>query len=177
MREFLYLLFHFKKQELFILPTQNVFVQFFRFVFVGGIATVLDVAAATVAYEACGLQAAKWFISGFDAGALLASAIGFVLGLTVNYLLSIVWIFRNENINRVKEFLSFTLIGIAGLIIKLLTVALLERFVFDLSKALFGIIPMVTVVSCIATLVAFIWNFAARKFILYSGKNMEKLKK
>jgi putative flippase GtrA len=177
MKEFFSLLFGFQIKALFVSPTENSFVQFFRFLFVGGIATVVDVAVVTLSYETCGLGVADLSLFGFDLGALLASALGFVVGLAVNYLLSIVWIFRNQNIDRIKEFLSFALIGMIGLVVKLLTVALLERYVLDLSKTLLGLIPMVTVVSCIATLVAFVWNFVARKFILYSGKNMERLQK
>jgi putative flippase GtrA len=177
MKEFLSLFFPFQKEALFLEPTENGFVQFFRFVFVGGIATVVDVAVVTLSYEVWGLQAAALTFLGFDAGALLAGTLGFLVGLTVNYLLSIVWIFRNSNINRVREFLSFALIGVVGLFIKLLCVGTLERFVFDLNDSFLGIIPMVTIVSCIATVVAFVWNFVAKKFILYSGKNRERLKK
>ena len=177
MKEFLTLLLHFKKDELFLQPTQNGFIQFFRFIFVGGIATVVDIAVATVTYEWMGLKAARLSFFGFDGGLLIANALGFLLGLAVNYCLSILWIFRNENINRLKEFLSFTLIGLAGLGIKLLVVAVLERYVFNMETVILGILPMVTLVSIIATLAAFIWNFAARKFILYNQKNMERLRK
>ncbi len=175
--EFLKLLFRFRTKELFVTPTNNGFIQFFRFVFVGGIATVVDLLTVTLAYEICGLQAAKLYFIGFDVGALIASAIGFVVGLAVNYLLSVIWIFRFQNINRVKEFLSFAAIGIMGLIIKLVVVALLERFAVDLNQLIWGVLPMVTLVNAVGTMVAFIWNFAARKFILYGKKNKERLYK
>lgn len=42
MKEFLELLKRFDWEGLFITPTKNVFLQFFRYVFVGGIATVVD---------------------------------------------------------------------------------------------------------------------------------------
>ncbi|MBR3844845.1 MAG: GtrA family protein [Clostridia bacterium] len=177
MKEFLYLLLHFKKNELFILPTENGFVQFFRFVFVGGIATVVDILIATATYEWLGLKSLELSLLGFDGGLLLANAFGFLIGLATNYILSIIWIFRYQNINRVKEFLSFALIGIMGLAIKLITVGLLERFVFNMNASLLGLVPMVTVVAAIGTLVAFIWNFLARKLFLYSDKNIERIGK
>ncbi len=177
MKEFLNLLLHFKTKELFVDPTENGFVQFFRFVFVGGIATVVDILIATLSYEWLGLKALSLSLFGFDGGLLLANALGFVIGLTTNYLLSIIWIFRYQNINRVKEFLSFALIGIMGLAIKLVTVGLLERFVFNMNVSLLGMIPMVTVVAAIGTLVAFVWNFLARKVFLYSEKNIERIGK
>ncbi len=176
MKEFLYLLFHFKKDELFILPTENGFVQFFRFVFVGGIATVVDILIATASYEWLGLKALSLSLFGFDGGLLLANALGFIVGLVTNYLLSIVWIFRHQNINRMKEFLSFTVIGMIGLGIKLVVVGFLERFVFNMNAVLLGIIPMVTLVTALGTVVAFIWNFLARKLFLYSDKNIERIK-
>ncbi len=177
LKEFLRLLFHFQTKALFVDDTRNGFVQFFRFVFVGGIATVVDIFTVTAAYEWCGLQNARLIWLGFDGGLLLAGALGFVVGLTVNYLLSIVWIFRHQNINRLKEFVSFALIGLVGLVIKLLITALLERFVFNMQAVVLHVIPMVTVVAAIGTLVAFVWNFAARKWLLYNRKSMERLKK
>ena len=175
MKEFLTLLFHFNAKELFVTPTKNGFVQFFRFVFVGGIATVVDILAATAFYEWLGLKTVEATLFGFDLGLLLANALGFVLGLITNYMLSIIWIFKYKNINRVKEFLSFTLIGILGLLIKLLTVGLLERFVFSMDLLFLGFLPMVTVVAAIGTVVAFVWNFLARKLFLYSDKNLERM--
>lgn len=177
LKEFFRLLFRFDQKALFVAPTQNGFVQFFRFVFVGGIATVIDIFTVTVAYEWCGLQnaAIRWF--GFDGGLLIAGAVGFVVGLSVNYLLSIIWIFRYQNINRFKEFLSFALIGVVGLVIKLTITALLERFAFNMEANVLGVIPMVTVVAAVGTVVAFVWNFAARKYLLYNRKNVERLKK
>ena len=177
LKEFFRLLFRFDQKALFVTPTQNGFVQFFRFVFVGGIATVVDVFTVTVAYEWCGLQKANLLWFGFDGGLLIAGVIGFVLGLSVNYLLSIIWIFRYQNINRLKEFLSFALIGIVGLVVKLTVTALLERFVLNMEANVLGVIPMVTVVAAIGTIVAFVWNFAARKYLLYNRKNVERLKK
>lgn len=176
MKEFFYYLFHFKKKELFLLPTQNGFVQFFRFLFVGGVATVVDIAIATASYEWMGLKQLYLSFFGFDGGLLLANAFGFTVGLITNYLLSIVWIFRHQNINRVKEFLSFTLIGLMGLSIKLGTVAVLERFVFNMDANFLGIFPMVTLVASLGTVVAFVWNFLARKLFLYSDKNIGRIK-
>ncbi len=175
MKEFLNLLFHFNTKALFVDPTQNGFVQFFRFVFVGGIATVVDILVATASYEWLGLKALSLSLLGFDGGLLLANALGFTVGLITNYSLSIVWVFRHQNINRVKEFLSFTVIGLMGLAIKLITVALLERFVFNMNSVFMGFLPMVTLVASIGTLVAFIWNFLARKLFLYSDKNIGRI--
>ena len=172
---FVKLLFPFQPKALFVTPTTNGFTQFFRFIFTGAIASLADLAVATLLFEAGGLEAAAWHILGFDVGALLANAAGFVVGLTVNYLLTVIFVFRYQNLNRAKEFLSFGAVGIIGLLIKLVTVALLSRYALDLSAQVLGCIPMVTVVSVIGTLVAFLWNFFARKYGLYSKKSRERL--
>lgn len=177
MKEFVSLLLHFRLKQLLILPTANTWIQFFRFLFVGGIATVADVFVVTVIYETFGLKTLAWQWLGLDWGLLVAGALGFAVGLAVNYFISIVWVFRNQNLNRVKEFLSFAVIGAIGLLIKLMVMAGLERYVFAMDDLLLGIVPMVTVVSVIATLVAFVWNFVARKFLLYSKKGVERLQK
>ena len=173
--EFVKLLFSFKVKDLFVTPTTNGFTQFFRFIFTGMIATLVDLAVATLLFEAGGLQAARWHLLGFDMGALVANGAGFLVGMTTNYLLTVVFVFRYQHLNRTKEFLSFSLIGIIGLMIKLVVVALLSRYALDLSDTLFGILPMVTVVSIMGTLVAFLWNFFARKYGLYSKKSRERL--
>lgn len=175
MKEFFKLFLCFDTKALFVTPTNNGFVQFFRFVFVGGIATVVDILVATAAYEWLGLKSLSLSLLGFDGGLLLANALGFTVGLITNYCLSIVWVFRHQNINRVKEFLSFTAIGLMGLAIKLLTVGLLERFVFNMNALFLGFLPMVTLVASLGTLVAFIWNFLARKLFLYSDKNIGRI--
>ncbi len=173
--EFVKLLFSFRPKDLFVTPTTNGFTQFFRFIFTGAIASLTDLAVVTLLYEAGGLEQARWHILGFDMGALIANGAGFLVGLTVNYLLTVIFVFRYQNLNRAKEFLSFAAVGIIGLFIKLVTVALLSRYALDLTQQVLGFIPMVTVVSVIGTLVAFLWNFFARKYGLYSKKSRERL--
>ena len=82
-----------KIKELFSGETDNTFIQFFRYLFVGGFAFVIDYGTLMLLVE----------VFGFNAK--LAAVVAFILGLIVNYILSTLWIFRNSKINnRLAEF-------------------------------------------------------------------------
>ena len=78
-------------------PTDNIFIQLFRYGFVGGTAFIIDYATLWTFTEYLGLH--------YQAGACA----GFLAGLTVNYLSG-----------RVAEFVMFAVIGIIGLLLNAL---------------------------------------------------------
>lgn len=166
MKHFFYLLFHFKFRQLMIEPTDDGFIQFFRFIFVGGSATLVDIFAGW-------LFVTYVFHSDINLGLftlsrdVLSVAVGFIIGLVVNYILSILWVFKRKDINRVAEFTSFVIIGIVGLFIKSGVVAAMS-LVLPRQDG----IPFI-IKSVAGTLIAFIWNFAARKIFIY-GKSTDK---
>ena len=93
-----------KIKSLFVGDTDNTFIQFFRYCFVGGFAFVVDFGVMTLLTEV------------FSVYPVVSSTVSFVAGLLVNYLLSTFWIFKNSKIkNRFAEFLAFALIGVIGL--------------------------------------------------------------
>ena len=93
-----------KIKQLFSGDTDNTFIQFFRYVFVGGFAFVVDYGIMTALVELCR----------FDP--VIAATISFVAGLLVNYVLSTFWIFKNSKIkNRLAEFAAFAAVGVVGL--------------------------------------------------------------
>jgi putative flippase GtrA len=90
---------------------------------------------------------------------LASAAVGFSAGLVLNYALSVALVFRERRVaDRRMEFAAFFLIGVGGL---LLNEALMKLFVdgVGLGYAL-AKIP--------ATGVGFVFNFAARRLILFS---------
>ena len=92
-----------KIKQLFSGDTDNTFIQFFRYVFVGGFAFVVDYGIMTALVELCR----------FDP--VIAATISFVAGLLVNYVLSTFWIFKNSKIkNRLAEFAAFAAVGVVG---------------------------------------------------------------
>ncbi|MCR5143053.1 MAG: GtrA family protein [Ruminococcus sp.] len=135
--------------------TDNTFIQFFRYLFVGGAATVVDWGSSYIIFR---------FVFG-NKYAVAANVISFILGLVTNYLISTVWVFDGSKVkNKFAEFLSFAAIGVVGL---LLTIGITKLFEIKLSDVtdLYQLIGKV-----VSTAAAFFWNFFARKYLLYNNK-------
>lgn len=133
-------------KKIFFAPTDNTWVQLFRYGFVGGTAFVVDFVALYLFTEVCHIYY------------LVSASLSFVLGLVVNYLLSTVWIFRDGKMkNRWMEFIVFALIGVVGLGLN----ALVMWFFTDLLSVYY------MASKAISTAIVFLWNFFARKLILF----------
>ncbi len=144
-----------KLGKLFVGETNNMLIQFFRYIFVGGFATVVD----------WGLSALFFYAVFGQQYAVLANSLSFVAGLIVNYMLSTFWIFKESKVkSKVAEFLGFALIGLVGLLITAGITVLFRHLLMETTSA-YQIIGKVT-----ATVVSFLWNFGARKFLLFSKK-------
>ena len=89
-------------RALFVGKTRNGFIQFFRYLFVGGIAAAGDAGALYLLYSWLG------------ANYLVAAAIGFIFGLLINYAISAAWVFTSTGRFR-AEFVLFAIIGVGGL--------------------------------------------------------------
>ena len=147
-----------KIKDLFSGETDNTFIQFFRYLFVGGFAFVVDYGTLMLLVE----------VFGFNAK--LAAVIAFILGLAVNYILSTLWIFKSSKIgNRLAEFAAFALIGVIGLGINELIIWLFDDVIAPRKPLSF--IPedkYYLIGKLVSTAVVFVWNFAARKFIIFN---------
>lgn len=75
-----------KFMKFFVGDTENTLIQFFRYLFVGGLATVVD----------WGISYLLFRFAFNEHYAVAANAISFVAGLAVNYLISTFWIFKNS---------------------------------------------------------------------------------
>lgn len=149
MKEFFDLLKRFDLKGLFLTPTKNGVLQFFRYLFVGGIATVVDWGV---------LFALTEFLELYH---LISAIFAFAAGLGTNFLLSKLVVFSaNEaRTNPVMEFLGYALIGVIGLgITELIMYLFTDRLslYYMLSKA-------------IATALVLVWNYLARKLLLYKN--------
>ncbi len=148
-KEILELFFHFKFRALLIEPTQNSFLQFCRYVLVGGIAALVD-------------WSILYLITQSGLYYMFSAIISFLAGLFVNFILSKKLVFKamNNKTGIVIEFLIYALIGIIGLGITLVLMYFFTEkleFFYMLSKI-------------IATVIVLVWNFLARKFMLYKNK-------
>ena len=136
-------------QKAFIEKTDNWFIQLFRYFFVGGFAFLVDYGLLVLLTEVFGLHY------------LVSATISFLSGLVVNYLLSTSWIFRKSTLeNKWAEFLIFAVIGVVGLGLNNLLLYLFTdklHIHYMISKLL-------------TTAIVMIWNFGARKIILFNKK-------
>lgn len=134
--------------QLLFIKTDNIFIQFFRYFWVGGIAFLVDFGTLFYLTE---------FLSVYY---LISAMIAFLCGLTTNYLLSIKWVFSTRKYSNIThEIIVFSLIGIIGLglneLIMWTCTERLLKFHYLLSKI-------------ISTFFVYVWNFFARKFLLFN---------
>lgn len=135
--------------RLFTQKTDNTLLQLFRYFFVGGTAFVVDYGTLFILTEFCGINH------------LISAAIAFLLGLIVNYVISIVWVFGNRTVgNRWIEFAIFSAIGLIGLV--------LNEVIIYIGSDIIGLHYMIS--KLCSTGIVFFWNFFARKIILYTKK-------
>lgn len=90
---------------------------------------------------------------------LVAAPVGFLLGLTVSYLLSVAWVFRDRRLaNSRTEFFIFAALGLAGVLVNQLIVyggVASAGLSYELAKLL-------------SAGVVFGFNFVSRKLLLFT---------
>ncbi len=126
--------------------TDKTRIQLFRYLFVGGTAFIVDFVSLFILTEFFGIYY------------LISAAIAFILGLIINYFLSVNWVFNRRTLeNRTFEFGIFAVIGIVGL-------GLNEVFIWFFTQDL----QIYYLFSKIfAAIIIFFWNFFARKFTIF----------
>lgn len=140
--------------------TSSLIKEFMRYVIVGGISFAADFGTLTLFEELIFKTGEPWQI-------FISTAAGFIVGVVVNYILSLTFVFRaedNKNSGKsVGAFLVFALVGVVGLGI---TEGLMHlgvnvlRFHYMLTKiAAAGIV--------------LVWNYLGRKILIFKGKSGE----
>ena len=123
-------------------------ISFTRYMLAGGLGFVIDYAVLALLYEVLGLHY------------LVSSAAGFTAGLIFVYVSSNKWVFTCRRMGNKAwlEFIIFAIIGIIGLGLTLLFMWLFVDVchIYPLISKLF------------TTALVLLWNFSARKIILYS---------
>ena len=120
--------------------------EFTQYLAVGGLAFVVDWSLLTSTW--------KWGHLNY----LAATSLGFFVGLIVNYVLCVFWVWRGTKKQTPKDFLVFSIIGLAGLAVT----ALGMKLGVDIAH----FYPP-TVKIAVAAVVLF-WNFILRKFLVFS---------
>lgn len=118
--------------------------QIIKFGIVGVIAAIVDVGVLVLLKELMHVDV------------LIASTISFCISVTVNYLLSMAFVFKGKKQSKVKEFIVFVLLSVGGLILNQLILWIGVRFtsVYYL------------VIKFLAMVIVPVYNFVTRKIFL-----------
>lgn len=133
-----------------------------RYCVVGGIAAVSDMVANYVMlyYVLSASKDVSWAVT-------LSVTVGFIVGLTTNYILSNIFVFNKEsqkkNGRSVKAFLIYVAVGIVGYFISVGLTLLGTRFIADT-----GIWYLV--LTCFVKVIVLAWNYVGRKILVYKGQ-------
>jgi putative flippase GtrA len=126
--------------------TDNSFIELFRYTFVGGIAFVADFGSLFILTDI------------FNIYYLISAALAFLIGSVINYSLSISWVFSKRTLrSRQWEFGIFIIIGVVGLGIN-------EFIIWFFTEHLHFHYLVSKIFSAGIVLM---WNFSARKFLLF----------
>ncbi len=134
-------------QRWFKQASDETLVQAFRFTIVGIFAFAIDFAYLTYA-----VTVLQW-------NYLISAAVAYLIGLSINYLFCVSWVFSARRFqNQSVEYMLFTVIGVTGLGI--------TEFVLWTGTDLYGLDFRLSKLFSLVIVAG--WNFAARKFILFS---------
>ncbi len=143
--------------------------EIFRFLLVGGLATVADYFTFWI------FDAFVFPVSWGTLALVLSTALGFCVGLLVNWVLSVRFVFRQTeekiSVRSTKPFLGFALIGVFGLIITELGVVLLVWVLptFELfgGASFLGTAWEKWLAKILMTCLVLAWNYLARKIFIF----------
>ena len=147
--------------------------EFLRYVVVGGVAFIADFGSLYLFNE--------FVFKNVPLGIYISTALSFLIGLTVNYVLSLKFVFvQPKDIGKGRDSKSFIIFGIIGIIGLFLTelgmyigCSLLKNQL-DICLTWVGnyiqydfVRYEYLIVKCIVTAVVLFWNYAARKLIIF----------
>ena len=124
--------------------SKKLLLQLIKFGIVGVVATVIDFGVLTLLKELLQMDV------------LLASAISFAASVVANYILSMLFVFKSAENNKVKEFLIFLVLSVGGLLLNQLIMWIGTEFIS----------AYYLLVKVFATFFVPIYNFVTRKIFL-----------
>lgn len=155
-----------KLQQLLINKNDNVFIQFFRSVFVGGLATLVDLGVFYV------------LAISFNLHPNLATTISFIFGLIINYYLTQLWVFSYTPDSLTRSFAIFTIIGVVGLLLNnFLLYVMIDYRILASGFGMTNPDSIKLTAKIIATFVVFVWNFSARKYFIFREQKTKTVSK
>lgn len=133
-------------EKIFIGKTDSTLIHFLRSIASGSISSILDLFTLIILVEI------------FNFNYLAGGVIGLIFGTTLNYFISVKWIFNSRNVeNKQLEYIIFIFLGLIGGILNI-------AFLWFLTDKV-GIYYIISRIA--AASIVFIFNFLARKIILF----------
>lgn len=156
----------------------RLFAEILRFLLVGGLATVCDYAVYLLFRQ---IVLPPDLVVGSDAwnacSAVIATTLGFLTGLLINWVLSVVFVFKGGEkrveVRDKKAFLIFTIIALIGLVFTQIAVGVGVLAVP--SFALFGVDSFLSLgwnewlLKGITTCIVLVFNYWARKRYIFNA--------
>lgn len=149
---------------------KQLFYEIFRYLLVGGIATIFDYAVWYIFFTwllPSSLVGAVWSV-------IISTAMGFLVGLLVNWVLSLVFVFRQvqnvEKARSTKSFLIFAIVGLIGLAITeigMLLANVLPSFSFLGFAQFLGHEWKWWFTKVTMTCIVLAWNYLGRKILIF----------
>ena len=125
--------------------TEKLFIQIFKFVIVGGVATIIDFLSIFIFKEFLNIPV------------IIANTLAFCIATTYNYIASVRWVFNvNDSKNKKKTFITFIIFSMLGLILN----DLIMWFTTDMFQIYY------LIGKIIATCFVMVFNFITRKIFL-----------
>lgn len=152
---------------------KNLVKEILRYCVAGGSAFVCDLVTKTLFHSLIlPAEMGTFSVFGFvnEVRVTLSTTAGFIVGLIVNYIISIFFVFTSDSQKKkgkgIKPFLVYLAVSIVGLLVNI--------GVTQLGCNLLSVgrdnTVMFMFVSCVAAGVALIWNYIGRKIFVYRGE-------
>lgn len=150
--------------------------EIFRFLLVGGLATVCDYAVYLL-FRKVVLPAELFYESAVwdAASAVISTTLGFLVGLLINWVLSVLFVFRGGkrtvDVKSKKDFIKFTVIALIGLAFTQVAVGV--GVLLIPSFPLFGVEQFLSLgwnewlLKAITTCIVLVFNYFARKKFIF----------
>ncbi len=150
---------------------KNLIWEFIRYVFVGGIASVVDLGVNSLVRELCFSDSEAWLAM------CTGVTVGFVAGICVNYILSMALVFRTDKQQKQgrnkRAVLIFVIVGIVGYGLRLLLQWLGEDVILrSVMGEELGIWKYAVTVAVMG--IVLIWNYVGRKILVFGGMKDEQ---
>ena len=145
--------------------TKDTLKEIIRFLLVGGFSTIIDYAVFGLVLWLFDTQSYTSIIELFTATAsspfvaVLATALGFIAGLVVNYFLSIFFVFiYKDNAKNIRSFIKFAMLSFVGFLI--------NTFGMYLGFGLLGINKWI--VKILLTILVMVYNYVSKRILIFS---------